>query len=72
MKGVSSFFEPGMVDLKAFYAGNDVLLFAENVPRAIDLFKDAIKKGTIEIEELNTSVKKILIGTEDKGKVINS
>ena len=36
MKGVSNFYEPGEVDVKALLAGNDVLLFAEDVPKAIE------------------------------------
>jgi beta-glucosidase-like glycosyl hydrolase len=41
MKGASNFKKPGDIDLEAFIAGNDVLLFAENVPVAIKKFKDA-------------------------------
>jgi beta-N-acetylhexosaminidase len=47
MKGVSSFYEPGIVDVKALIAGNDVLLFAEDVPVAITKIKEAIQKGEI-------------------------
>jgi len=36
MKGVSSFYKPGEVDLKALLAGNDVLLYSEDVPTAIE------------------------------------
>ena len=44
MKGVSKFYEPGEVDVKALLAGNDVLLFAEDVPKAIEKIKEAITK----------------------------
>lgn len=60
MKGVSSYFEPGEVDLKALLAGNDVLLFAENVPKAIDKIKGAIKEGLITQEEVDRMCAKIL------------
>ena len=35
MKGVTKFYEPGLLDLKALLAGNDVLLFSADVPKAI-------------------------------------
>ena len=60
MKGVASFYEPGMVDVKALLAGNDVLLFAENVPRAIEQIKMAVSKGQITQEEIDARCKKIL------------
>ncbi|MGM0582615.1 MAG: glycoside hydrolase family 3 N-terminal domain-containing protein [Bacteroidota bacterium] len=60
MKGVSNFYEPGETDLLAFKAGNDVLLFPMDVPNAIKMMKDAIKKNEISEERLEESVKKIL------------
>jgi len=38
MKGASNFKQPGDIDLEAFLAGNDILLFAENEPFAVDKF----------------------------------
>ncbi|WP_130733648.1 glycoside hydrolase family 3 N-terminal domain-containing protein [Flavobacterium sp. J27] len=60
MKGASNFKKPGDIDLEAFLAGNDVLLFAENVPVAIQKFDEAYKEGKITEERLAYSVKKIL------------
>jgi len=60
MKGVASFYAPGMVDVKALLAGNDVLLFAENVPRAMEQIKLAVSKGQISQEEIDVRCKKIL------------
>lgn len=60
MKGVSNFKKPGDVDLEAFLAGNDILLFAENVPLAIDKICQAYENGFIPEERLALSVKKIL------------
>lgn len=60
MKGASNFKKPGDIDLEAFLAGNDVLLFAENVPVAIKKFKEAFDAGIITEERLMYSVKKIL------------
>jgi beta-glucosidase-like glycosyl hydrolase/CubicO group peptidase (beta-lactamase class C family) len=60
MKGVAKFYEPGMVDVKALLAGNDVLLFAENVPKAIEQIKIAVSNGQITQEEIDARCKKIL------------
>ncbi|MES2514615.1 MAG: glycoside hydrolase family 3 N-terminal domain-containing protein [Bacteroidota bacterium] len=60
MKGVANFYEPGMVDVKALLAGNDVLLFAENVPKAIEQIKLAVDKGQITQGDIDARCKKIL------------
>ena len=60
MKGASNFKKPGDIDLEAFLAGNDVLLFTENVPVAIKKFNEAKKEGRLTEERLAYSVKKIL------------
>ncbi|HUH26553.1 MAG TPA: glycoside hydrolase family 3 N-terminal domain-containing protein, partial [Flavobacterium sp.] len=60
MKGASNFKSPGEIDLAAFQAGNDVLLFAEDVPKAIEKFNQAFENGEFTEERLAYSVKKIL------------
>ena len=60
MKGASNFKQPGDIDLEAFLAGNDILLFAENVPLAVEKFKVAFKEGKLSEERIAFSVKKIL------------
>jgi beta-glucosidase-like glycosyl hydrolase/CubicO group peptidase (beta-lactamase class C family) len=60
MKGASNFKQPGDIDLEAFLAGNDILLFAENVPLAVEKFKSAFKSGKLSEERIALSVKKIL------------
>ncbi|WP_367615703.1 glycoside hydrolase family 3 N-terminal domain-containing protein [Pontibacter liquoris] len=60
MKGVSSYFAPGEVDLRALMAGNDVLLFPEDVPTAITKIKEGIAKGQVSKVELEQHVRKIL------------
>ncbi|HBI00335.1 MAG TPA: beta-N-acetylglucosaminidase, partial [Flavobacterium sp.] len=60
MKGASNFKSPGDIDLAAFLAGNDILLFPENVPVAIRKIKEAYELSTITEERLAHSVKKIL------------
>ena len=61
MKGVTNHKAPGDVDLAAFLAGNDVLLFAENVPLAIEKFNKAYENKEFTDERLAHSVKKILL-----------
>ncbi len=60
MKGVSKYFKPGEVDLMALLAGNDVLLFPEDVPKAANMILQAIEDGRLSEERLNRSVRKIL------------
>ena len=47
MKGVSQFYEPGEADAKALLAGNDILLFSQDVGKAITQIKLAIDKKQI-------------------------
>jgi beta-glucosidase-like glycosyl hydrolase/CubicO group peptidase (beta-lactamase class C family) len=60
MKGVTDYYAPGMVDVKALIAGNDVLLFSENVPRAIVEIRKAIAEGRISQDEVDGHCKRIL------------
>lgn len=60
MKGASNFAQPGDIDLEAFLAGNDILLFAENVPLAIEKLRQAYCDEVLTEERLAYSVKKIL------------
>lgn len=60
MKGVAKFYEPGIVDLKALLAGNDVLLNAEDVPKAMEQIQEAVYQGLISWNEINSRCLKIL------------
>lgn len=60
MNGVGEFKNLGELELKAFKAGNDILLFPQEVPAAIDYFEKALKRGKISTEALENSVRKIL------------
>ncbi len=60
MKAASKFLKPGDIDLEAFLAGNDILLFAENVPLAVQKISEAYQKGLITDDRIAKSVKKIL------------
>lgn len=60
MKAASKFMKPGDIDLEAFLAGNDILLFPENVPLAYEKICVAYQDSIISDERLDKSVKKIL------------
>ncbi|UZD21294.1 serine hydrolase [Algoriphagus halophytocola] len=60
MKGVAIANAPGEVDLKALLAGNDVLLYSQDVPKAKTLIKTAVADGRISKQEIGRRVKKIL------------
>ena len=61
MKGVSKFYKPGEVSVKALLAGNDVLLFPEDVPQGIKEIKAAVERGEISQEEIDKRCMKILL-----------
>ena len=67
MRGVSKFYKPGEVDVKALIAGNDVLLFPEDVPTAIKQIKSAIDSGDITQEEIDKRCMKILLAKQWAG-----
>ena len=60
MREVTAFYNPGMVDVKAFLAGNDVLLFVQDVPTAVIEIRKAIERGEVSEEELHRRCRKIL------------
>ncbi|WP_142784775.1 glycoside hydrolase family 3 protein [Changchengzhania lutea] len=65
MKGAANYKEPGDIDLAAFKAGNDVLLFTEDAPKAISKIIEAYDNNEITEERLSYSVKKILAAKYD-------
>ncbi len=60
MGGVANKYPPGEVDVEALVAGNDILLFSQDVPTAILKIKEAIASGKITELEINKRVFKIL------------
>ena len=61
MKGVSSKYKPGVVDVKALLAGNDILLFPHDVAKAKEEIMAVIATGKITQEEVDARIRKILI-----------
>lgn len=64
MKGASKFFKPGELDAKALVAGNDVLLYSEDVPKAIAAIKAAVFRNDITQAEVDARCKKILLAKQ--------
>ncbi|MCH7413427.1 serine hydrolase [Belliella sp. R4-6] len=60
MKGVSSYYKPGEVDVLALLAGNDILLYSQDVPKAKELIMQAIADGKISREDVDERVVKVL------------
>lgn len=60
MKGVTAGNQPGVVDKDAILAGNDMLEFTEDVPRAIAEIRKAIEQGLITQEQIDERCRKIL------------
>ncbi len=61
MKGISESNRKGDIDMEALLAGNDILLFPEDVPKGVKKIKKAIKEGFISEKEINSRVRKILL-----------
>ncbi|TGE07987.1 glycoside hydrolase family 3 N-terminal domain-containing protein [Hymenobacter fodinae] len=60
MKSVSNLYKPGELDALALAAGNDVLLFSEDVPMAIQKIKDILAAGKLDQADVDARVRKIL------------
>lgn len=60
MKGVSKFYKPGEVEAKALLAGNDILLYAEDVTKAKLEINKLVAEGKITKEEIVNRIRQIL------------
>jgi len=60
MQGVAKYYAAGETELKAFQAGNDVLLFPTDVGKAIETIKAAVLNGSITQSRLDESVRRVL------------
>ncbi len=69
MQGVRKHYDDGEIAIRAFKAGNDILLLPKNIQLATAAIKDAIEKNEISMEELDLRVKKILRFKYDYARV---
>ncbi|HSI90494.1 MAG TPA: glycoside hydrolase family 3 N-terminal domain-containing protein, partial [Adhaeribacter sp.] len=60
MKGVTKYFPPGVAELKALEAGNDIIERIASVPIALKVIRNAIKRGEISQTEIDRRCKKVL------------
>lgn len=60
MKGAAENFAAGELEVRAFIAGNDMLLFSENVPVAFEAIKKAVADGRISTQRIDESVRRVL------------
>jgi beta-N-acetylhexosaminidase len=67
MQAITRFYPSGEADLRAFEAGNDILLFSQDVPAGLAKIKDALTSGAIPQAQLENSVRKILAAKYDAG-----
>lgn len=67
MQGVAKYYPPGIVDVKALLAGNDMLLNTMDVKTTIEQVKLAIANGEITQEEVDRRVLKVLRAKDWQG-----
>lgn len=60
MKGVSAYYSPGTLEVKALQAGNDMLLYSDDVKKGIEQIHYAIQNCELEQTDIDKKVKKIL------------
>jgi len=60
MRGVTENYEAGVIESEALRAGNDVLLYPQDVPEAISFIKKQVRRGEISKERIGESCRKIL------------
>lgn len=67
MGALTRHYAPGVIELEAFLAGNDILLCPLDVPRAVELIEEALLTHRVSIEDLDARVFKILLAKEWAG-----
>lgn len=60
MGAVTNHFDSSEIDVKAFLAGNDILLFPQNIPAAIREIKKALKQKRVSQKEFDARIRRIL------------
>ncbi len=60
MGGITNYYKPGKADVMALIAGNDVIVFPNEIPLVMSEIKKAIAEGLITQEELDLRCKKVL------------
>ena len=61
MKGAADYASSAEIDLAAIKVGNDILLIPQDVPATIELMKKSLDDGSLSMQRIEQSVKKILL-----------
>jgi beta-glucosidase-like glycosyl hydrolase/CubicO group peptidase (beta-lactamase class C family) len=61
MKGVTLCFKPGILEKLALIAGNDILLYSEDINKSIEEISIAIDNNEISKENIDNKVRKLLM-----------
>ncbi|TSA25362.1 MAG: hypothetical protein D4R67_10180 [Bacteroidetes bacterium] len=67
MQGVTNYFSPGEIEVKALLAGNDILLLPQDIPAAVEAISQAVENGVISREVIATRCRKMLKLKSDLG-----
>jgi len=67
MQGVAKNFKPGVMEVEALFAGNDVLVLPIDIDLAFSTVKQALADGNLSWEDIEMKVKKILSAKYDLG-----
>ncbi|GAB4319852.1 MAG: glycoside hydrolase family 3 N-terminal domain-containing protein [Bacteroidales bacterium] len=67
MKGVTGYFPPGEIEVRAFEAGADILLLPQDLPRAVDALESAVRNGRIDSTDLADRCRRVLMAKAEAG-----
>ena len=67
MKGVSDFFQPGELEVKALEAGNDILVMPSDIGKALNCISEALSCGLLRQSRIDSSCRKVLAAKEWAG-----
>ncbi len=70
MQGVAKFYQPGELEVLALLAGNDILLFPQNIPVAIKSITQAVASGRISQAKIDEHVRRVLIAKYQVGLTV--
>jgi beta-N-acetylhexosaminidase len=67
MKGITNHYSPGKAVIEALRAGADLMLMSLDITTAIDEVEQALAEGTIDMDRINDSARKLLQWKKDHG-----
>lgn len=67
MEGVAKYLKSPLAEIRAFVAGNDIMLFAREVPKALDSLQKMLDAGMIDPNDLDQRCRKVLMAKAQLG-----